>query len=136
MPHTGGHSGAVRVRRQTAAPALLSAASGKFEAHPEGFCKSVKPSAATCISVPSQMTIAPELRLRVNGKPTYILAGGSLGRALRAPGIKDRKRVIAEILPRLQVLRPYGGMTLPVEFDRSRGDILGLIPIGGGEIRR
>jgi hypothetical protein len=63
------------------------------------------------------------------------MAGGSLGQALRAAGIKDQKRVIAEILPRLQVLRPYGGMMLPVEFDRSSGDILGLIPIGGEEIR-
>jgi len=118
----------------TPAPALLSAVSGKFEADPEGFCKSVKPSEAACISVPSQMMIAPELRVRVNGKPAYIMAGGSLGQALRAAGSKDQKRIIAEILPRLQVLRPNGGMTLPVEFDRSSGDILGLIPIGGEEI--
>jgi len=119
----------------TPTSALLSAVSSKFEADPEGFCKSVRPSEATCISVPSQMMIAPELRVRVNGKPTYIMAGGSLGQALRAAGIKDQKRVIAEILPRLQVLRPYGGMMLPVEFDRLSGDILGLIPIGGEEIR-
>jgi hypothetical protein len=119
----------------TPPPALLSAVSGKFEADPEGFCKSVKPSEAACISAPSQMMIAPELRVRVNGRPACIMAGGSLGQALRAAGIKDQKRVVAEILPRLQVLRPYGGMMLPVEFDRSRGDILGLIPIGGEEIR-
>ena len=106
----------------TPAPALLSAVSGKFEGDPEGFCKSAKPSEAACISVPSQMMIAPELRVRVNGKPTYIMAGGSLGQALRAAGIKDQKRVIAEILPRLQVLRPCGGRMLPVEFDRSSGD--------------
>ena len=119
----------------TPAAALLSAVLGKFEADPEGFCKSVKPSEAACISVPSKMMIAPELRVRVNGRPACIMAGGSLGQALRAAGIKDQKRIIAEILPRLQVLRPYGGTMLPVEFDRSRGDILGLIPIGGEEIR-
>ena len=119
----------------TPTPALLGAVSGKFEADPEGFCKSVKPSEATCISVPSQMMIAPELRVSVNGKPTYIMAGGALGHALRASGISDQKRVVAEILPRLQVLRPYGGMMLPVEFDHASGDILGLIPIGGEEIR-
>ncbi len=118
----------------TARPDLLGPMSVKFETDPEGFCKLVKPSEATCLSVPTQMMITPELRVLVNGKPAYILAGGTLGHALRAAGLKDQKR-IAEILPTLRVLRPYGGAMLPVEFDRARNDILSLVPIGGEEIR-
>ena len=118
----------------TARPDLLDPMSVKFEADPEGFCKSVKAAEAACLSVPTQMMIVPELRVLVNGKPVYILAGGTLGHALRAAGIKDPKKV-AEIRPALRVLRPYGGVMTPVEFDRAHGDILSLVPIGGEDIR-
>ncbi|MBI4877627.1 MAG: hypothetical protein HY822_23595 [Acidobacteria bacterium] len=115
----------------TPRPDLLGAAARKFEADPEGFCQTVRPAEASCISVPARMAITPELRVFVNGKAVHIMAGGSVGHALRAAGVKDQKA----LAPRLQVLRPWGGQLLPVEFDRTRGDILGLVPIGGEQIR-
>jgi len=116
------------------APDRLTALSKRFEADPEGFCKSVKPAEATCITVPAQMMIVPELRVLVNGKPTHILVGGTIGNVLRAAGVKDRKQIV-EILSRIQIHRPYGNLLLPVEFDRTRPDILALTPIGGEQIR-
>ncbi len=112
---------------------LLASASEKFEADPEDFCRSVSSVRLACVSVPGQMMITPELRIAVNGRMVYLPVGGNLGQALRSVGVKDQK-ALAALLPRLQVLRPYDGMLLPVEFDRSRGDIFGLVPIGGEQI--
>jgi hypothetical protein len=113
---------------------LLDPASKKFEADPEGFCKSPASPRVMCLSVPAQMMIAPELRVSVNGRTMYLPTGGNLGQLLRDAGVKDPK-ALKELLPRLQVLRPYEGLLLPVEFDRSRGDIFSLAPIGGEQIR-
>lgn len=113
---------------------LLDPASKKFEADPEGFCKSLASARLACLSVPGQMMIAPELRVSVNGRTMYLPTGGNLGQLLRDAGVKDPK-ALKELLPRLQVLRPYEDLLLPVEFDRSRGDIFSLVPIGGGQIR-
>lgn len=115
----------------TSRPEMLEAASRKFEADPERYCRSVPEAEAACISVPTRMSIVPELRVFVNGESVLILAGGNLGHALRAAGAKDPKSLAS----RLRVLRRWGGAMLPVEFDRQRGDILGLVPIGGEQIR-
>jgi hypothetical protein len=114
----------------TSSPDRLTPMSKRFEADPEGFCKSVKPSEATCITVPGHMMIVPELKVSLNGKPAYLLVGGTIGNLLRTARVKDPK----EILSRIQVLRPYDGLPLPVEFDRSNPGILGFTPIGGEQI--
>ena len=50
---------------------------------------------------------------------------------LRTAGVRQPQTVVQG----LQVLRPYEGALAPVEFDRTRPDILNLTLIGGEEIR-
>ncbi len=109
----------------------LDAMTAEFESDPERFCRDTNPNRATCLSVPMEMTLTAEMKLRANGKPAYIAVGGSVGELLRTAGVRQPQTVVQS----LQVLRPYEGALAPVEFDRTRPDILALTLIGGEEIR-
>ena len=110
---------------------LLDAMTAEFEADPERFCRQTAPDRATCLSVPMEMMLTAEMKLRVNGKAAYVPVGGSVGELLRSSGVRQPQTVVQE----LHVLRPYEGALRPVEFDRTRPDILNLTLIGGEEIR-
>jgi hypothetical protein len=112
-------------------PGLLDTMTAEFEKDPERFCRESNPARATCLSVPMEMTLTAEMKLRVNGKPAYVPIGGNVGELLRSAGVRQPQTVVAG----LQVLRPYEGALAPVEFDRTRPDILNLTLIGGEEIR-
>jgi hypothetical protein len=105
--------------------------SADFERDPERFCRETDPARASCLSVPMEMMLSAEIKLRANGKAGYVAVGGNVGEVLRSAGVRDPK----EAIPKLQVLRPYEGALVPVEFDRARPDILSLTLIGGEEIR-
>jgi len=62
------------------------------------------------------------------GKEVRVPAGTSLAEAIRAAG----ERTPANVLPTLAVQRVHGGALVPVEFDRTKQDILAL-PLRGGE---
>ena len=109
----------------------MDAMSSEFEKDPERFCRETNPARATCLSVPIEMMLTAEMRLRVNGKPAYVPVGGNVAEVLRTAGVRQPQAVIQS----LQVLRPYEGALAPVEFDRTRPDILNLTLIGGEEIR-
>jgi hypothetical protein len=109
----------------------LDAMTAQFEADPERFCRETNPARATCLSVPMEMTLTAEMKVRANGKPAYIAVGGNVGELLRTAGVRQPQTVVHA----LQVLRPYEGALAPVEFDRTRPDILNLTLIGGEEIR-
>jgi hypothetical protein len=109
----------------------LDAMTTEFEADPERFCRQTAPGRATCISVPMEMMLTAEMKLRANGRAAYVPVGGSVGELLRSAGIRQPQSVV----PGLQVLRPYEGTLAPVEFDRSKADILNLTLIGGEDIR-
>jgi len=109
----------------------LDAMTAEFESDPERFCRDTNPNRATCLSVPMEMTLTAEMKLRANGKPAYIAVGGNVGELLRTAGVRQPQTVVHS----LRVLRPYEGALTPVEFDRTRPDILALTLIGGEEIR-
>jgi hypothetical protein len=109
----------------------LDAMTAEFESDPERFCRDTNPDRATCLSVPMEMTLTAEMRLRVNGKPAYVPVGGNVAEVLRTAGVRQPQSALQS----LQVLRPYEGALTPVEFDRARPDILSLTLIGGEEIR-
>lgn len=102
----------------------------RFEADPEGFCRSIPVSEAMCLAVPNESILVPEVEVRANGKPAWVPVGGTLGDALNRAKVKMGK----ETLQNLTVLRPWSGQLLPIEFDRSRPDILRLVMIGGESI--
>jgi hypothetical protein len=105
----------------------LEAMTSRFETDPERFCRSADPKEASCLAVPADTMLTAEMKVRVNGKAAYVPVGGGVGDVLRAQGVRQP----AEVVSRLSVLRPYEGALVPVEFDRSRMDILYLTLVGG-----
>jgi hypothetical protein len=106
-------------------------ASKEFEANPEGYCTGVaKQRGVACVSVPMDMVVGPELRVSANGNDAFVPVGGTLGEALRGAGLRDGRAALGT----LEVRRPYEGKLAPVEFDRTRTEILGLVLIGGEQI--
>ena len=106
-------------------------ASKEFESGPESYCGgAAKARNVACVSVPKDMVLGPELRVTVNGRDAFVAVSGVLGEVLRSSGVRDT----SEALKTLQVKRPYEGKLTPVEFDRTRTEILSLVLIGGEQI--
>lgn len=106
-------------------PDELGASSGAFERDPAGFCAVER--AGVCITVPREVALSAEMRIVANGKEVMVPVGGTVRDALRESGVKDASGV----LKTLQVLRPYRGDMVAVEFDRTKSTILGLVFLGG-----
>ena len=106
-------------------------ASREFEADPEGYCGGVaKERGVACVSVPKDMVVGPELRVQANGGDAFAPVGGTLNDVLRSTGLRET----GSVLGTLQVRRPYEGKLVPIQFDRTRPEILGLVLIGGEQI--
>jgi hypothetical protein len=91
-----------------------------------------KEGAVQCINLPKRVGINPYLEISVNGKPMAIPA--HTPPAVRAV-IQAAKLRPDAVLPTLAVTKPYAGKPVPVEFDRTKPDILGLVLSGNEEIR-
>ncbi len=85
---------------------------------------------AMCVTVPKRSAINPMITVTVNGAETLLQWGARVGMAIDARG---RFRSI-DVLPQLQVFRPYRGRLARVEFDPSDSAILDLILMGGETI--
>ena len=106
-------------------------ASREFEADPEGYCGGVaKQRGVACVSVPKDMVVGPELRVVANGTDAFVPVGGTLVDILRSAGVRNERAALGT----LHVRRPYEGKLVPVDFDRTRKEILGLVLIGGEQI--
>ena len=110
---------------------VLDAMTADFEKDPERFCRDSDPRRVTCISVPMDMTLTAEMKLLANGKPAYIPVGGNVAELLRGRGIRDPQSAVSSI----DILRPYSGVLTPIDFDRTRPDILSLTLIAGDQVR-
>ncbi|GEM_PF-4358944 len=108
----------------------LEKATKDFEASPESYCAVAGQKGAACISVPKDMVIGPELKVRANGKDEYVPVGGNIADLMRGAGVRDPMAKTAT----LKVTRPYEGKLAPVEFDHSKSSILSLVLIGGEEL--
>jgi hypothetical protein len=104
-----------------AAPSVgaLDEATRAFEANPELWC-----AQHSCVDVPKDAVIGPEIQVTANGAPAWVPVGGTLGELLKWS--QDMKSV--------RVLRPYEGRLVPVEFDPADRGILSLVLIGGEQI--
>lgn len=111
-------------------PEALDRAAAEFEAGPESYCAGAARHGDACISVPRDMVIGPELRVRVNGRDEFAPVGGNVGDLLRAMEIRDPLKKLAT----LRIRRPFEGAMRPVEFDPASPAILGLVLVGGEEL--
>lgn len=84
-----------------------------------------------CILIPAKTAAIPEMRVMTNQQPILIYPGGTVRGAIQKAGEPHPERV----LPRLKILRAYRGKKIPVEFDRSKTDILRLVLTGGEELQ-
>src|SRR5579883_1229182 len=62
--------------------AILSAATEKFLAAPDGSCRLALPGGASCIPIPPDSAVNAELRVTVNGAAAYVGIGGTLAEAI------------------------------------------------------
>ncbi|HUI55688.1 MAG TPA: hypothetical protein VLY04_11995 [Bryobacteraceae bacterium] len=84
-----------------------------------------------CTVIPRRVAVNPFLLVTVNGAETRLVIGSSVRNAIMAGGGPPRGQ---EVLPQLTVFKPYAGKLVPVEFDRSRQEILDLVLLGGESI--
>ena len=108
----------------------LNEASKPREIGQENFCRTVSVPSVTCIAFPANFGVTPELRVRVNGKETFVPVGGTV---LDALGLADPEVGVPKSL---QVRRLFRGHLIPVRFDGTSEDILRLVLMPGDEIAR
>ena len=84
-----------------------------------------------CMVIPRRVAVNPFMVVTVNGVETRVMVGSRVRNAVIEGGGPRQPR---EVLPQLTVYKPYGGRLAPVEFDRSRPDILDMVLLGGESI--
>ena len=84
-----------------------------------------------CMVIPRRVAVNPFLAVTVNGAEVRVPVNGTVRSAI-AQGRGPRNP--EEVLPQLAVWKPFAGQLRPVEFDRSKPDILNLTLLGGESI--
>ncbi len=82
-----------------------------------------------CIAIPKGVGVNAYVAVSVNGNEVVVPWPATVRSAIQKDGEDVR-----EVVPRLVVRKDYGGRLVPVEFDRSRPAILGMILTGGESI--
>jgi len=80
-----------------------------------------------CIAVPKQVAINGLVSVTVNGQPTPVTWGTSVGGLV----LSARPRDANSVLPTLAVYKLYRSKPVAVEFDHASPAILGLVVTGG-----
>jgi hypothetical protein len=83
-----------------------------------------------CIAIPKGVGVNAYVAISVNGSEVAVPWPATVRAAIR----KDGERDLQAILSRLVVRKDYGGQLVPVEFDRSRPAVLGMMLTGGESI--
>ncbi|QOY85840.1 hypothetical protein [Paludibaculum fermentans] len=108
----------------------LESATAEFNENPEAFCAGAAARGVSCVGVPKDTVIGPELLVQTNNRSLYVPVGGSLGDLLRAAGIRDPKTV----LPTLKISKPYDGKLVPVDLNQAGDGILMFVFTGGEQV--
>ncbi|HXA52745.1 MAG TPA: hypothetical protein VNV86_20655 [Candidatus Acidoferrum sp.] len=85
---------------------------------------------ANCVAVPRSMGVNPYQAVMVNGREVRVALGATLERVIAAAGKKP-----AEVMPTLAISKRFAGKMIPIEFARTKPDVLGLVMEGDEEIR-
>ena len=84
-----------------------------------------------CMVIPRRVAVNPSMAVTVNGEEVRLSVGSRVRNAVQAGG---GPRQLQDVLPMLSVAKPFNGALRPVEFDRTRPDILDLVLLGGESI--
>jgi hypothetical protein len=85
---------------------------------------------ANCIAVPRSMGVNPYQAVVVNGAEVRVALGSTLQRVIEAAGRKP-----ADVMPTLSISKRFAGKMIPVEFERTKPDVLSLVMEGNESIR-
>jgi hypothetical protein len=88
------------------------------------------PGAEHCIPVPPLTGVNPYIAVQVNGAEIRVDPGSTLWSVIRAA-----RRTPQDVMPTLAITKPFAGKQTPVEFDRAKEDVLGLVLLGDEVIR-
>lgn len=102
---------------------ILAEATRRFQAESEGSCESAIAAGATCKTLPANFALNPELRVRVNGRETFVPLGATV-----------RAATGREIPKTLQVRRLFQGRSIAVKFDPANRNIFELVLMPGDEV--
>jgi hypothetical protein len=84
-----------------------------------------------CVVIPKRVALNPFLVITVNGSETTVPVGSTVRAAIQvATGARTIERPPAD----LKVYKLYAGKPVPVEFDRTSPEILGVVLNGGESI--
>lgn len=85
---------------------------------------------ASCVAVPRAMGVNPYQAVMVNGGEVRVALGATLQRVIEAAGKKP-----ADVMATLSISKRFAGKMIPVEFARTKPDVLGLVMEGNEVIR-
>jgi hypothetical protein len=91
-----------------------------------------QPDGPECVTLSKRVGINPYVEVKVNGEPIAVPA--HMPPTVRAV-IHAAKAKTDAVLPTLAITKPYAGKPVPVLFDRTKPDVLGLVLTGNEEIR-
>ena len=89
-----------------------------------------RPGGPVCFAIPRGVGVNPYMRIEVNGTPMTVAIGATV-RSL----LQGAKMSADAVLPTLTITKPFKGRPTPMEFDRTRQDILDLVLTGDEQIR-
>jgi hypothetical protein len=95
---------------------------------PDDFCTKVATTGMSCVVLPKNYGVSPELRVRVNRKDAFVTVGGMVQDVL------DLESADAPLPLSLEILRPFHDRLIPIKFDRASRDILKLVLLPGDQI--
>ena len=105
----------------------INQATKQIQAGFANFCQAVVVPDVSCVTFPPDVGVSLEIRVIVNGKPTFIQAvGASIGDVVDAKSIPKT----------LRISRNFQGHPIPIQFDPATVDISSLALMPGDRIRR
>ena len=102
-----------------ASPSELEIRTADFRKNAPAYLQSAPSKSYAALS--GAFGVNPYIQIKVNGERRDVVPGVTVGQVIERSG-----------LPRLRILKPYLGKMAPVQWDRTKEDILNL-PLEGGE---
>ncbi len=108
----------------------LEEITGAIQGNPEIACSAFAGGQVTCVAFDGAVSLSTELKVQLNGQPSYVPVGSTL-RTLLAQLLPQRRPAAVR---NLRIQRLFHGRYANVEFDRGDSGIMGLVLLGGDKI--
>jgi hypothetical protein len=89
-----------------------------------------RPGGPTCFAIPRGVGVNPYMSIDVNGAAATVAIGATIRNLIA--GARKRPE---DVLPSLRITKTFNGRPIPIEFDRTRQDILDFVFTGDEQVR-